>query len=154
MKAIGWWRNGSNGTNPFTAQILVQNAIITINNIGVDANNVASSCLAVGRWIGIAYQSGSGTIKNLAIRNGAICGDSSAIFADTTNLKITNNSLHDCIDYINLVAAANTTVSGNAVIQGTVVFLRDARPQRRYRRPRAPRRNPGPSSNANFQWSW
>jgi parallel beta-helix repeat protein len=116
--------NGSSGSNLFAAQILVQNATVTINNVGVDANSVGQSCLPIGRWVGIAYQSASGAIKNLAIRNGPTCGDSTAILGESTKtLKITNNSIHDCADCIDLTEAVSTTISSNAIIQGEVAYL-------------------------------
>ena len=122
--AGGFVLNGSSGSNLFAAQILVQNATVTINNVGVDANSVGQSCLQVGRWVGIAYQSASGTIKNLAIRNGPTCADSTAILGETTkNLKIMNNSIHDCVNCIDLTGTSNTTISSNTVIQGVVAYF-------------------------------
>lgn len=122
--AGGFVLNGSSGSQPFAAQILVENATVTINNVGVDANSAGQSCLPVGRWVGIAYQSAAGTIKNLAVRNGPTCGDSTAILGEATdNLKITNNSIHDCVDCIDLTGAVNTAISSNAIIQGQVAFF-------------------------------
>ena len=122
--AGGFVANGSSGSFPFAAQILVENAAVTINNVGVDANSAGQTCLAVGRWVGIAYQSASGTVKNSAIRNGPTCADSTAILGEsTTSLKISNNSIHGCVDCIDLTGAANTTISSNAVIQGVVSYF-------------------------------
>jgi parallel beta-helix repeat protein len=123
--AGGFVLNGSSSNGfPFAAQILVENATVTINNVGVDANSVGQPCLAVGRWVGIGYQSSSGAVKNLAIRNGPTCADSTAILAEsTTNLTIANNSIHDCVDCIDVTGAANTTITSNAVIQGVVAYF-------------------------------
>lgn len=122
--AGGFLLNGSSGGFPFAAQVLVQNATVTINNVGVDANSVGQSCLDVGRWVGVAYQSASGAVKNLAIRNGPTCADSTAILGETTkNLKITNNSIHDCVNCLDLTGAVNTTISSNAIIQGQVAYF-------------------------------
>jgi parallel beta-helix repeat protein len=119
----GFVLNGSSSGSLFAGQIIVQNATVTINNIGVDANSAAQTCLNVGRWVGIAYQSASGAIKNLAIRNGPICADSTAILGEnTTNLKITNNSIHACANCIALTDAVNTTISSNAIIRGEVAY--------------------------------
>lgn len=117
--AGGLVTNGVVGTTPFAAQILVQNAAVTINNIGVDGNGLGVGCLTAGRWIGIAYQVASGTIKNLVVRNGPLCADTTAILADsTTTLKILNNSIHECLFCIDLKGAANTTVSSNTLTLG------------------------------------
>jgi nitrous oxidase accessory protein NosD len=122
--AGGWVVNGYFGNNPFLAQILVQQGSVTINNIGVDANSEVAPCFASGRWIGIAYQSASGTIRNSTIRNGPVCGDSTAILADTTtNLRVANNSIHGCVDCIDLIRATNTSISSNMVIQGVVSYF-------------------------------
>ncbi len=122
--AGGFVLNGYSGSFPFAAQVLVQSATVTINNIGVDANSAGVSCLRVGRWIGIAYQLASGSVKNSAIRNGPTCADSTAILAEsTTGLKIANDSIHDCVDCIALIGAANTTVSSSAIIQGIVSYF-------------------------------
>lgn len=122
--AGGFVLNGFSGSTPFAAQILVQTATVNINNIGVDANSSTSNCLAVGRWIGIAYQLSSGTIKNLAIRNGPTCADSTAILGEsTTNLKIANNSIHDCGDCIALTGGVDTTVSSNTIIRGAAAYF-------------------------------
>ena len=116
--AGGLVANGITGTTPFAAQILVENATVTINNIGVDGNAQGGACLAVGRWIGIAYQQAGGAIKNLVVRNGPLCADTTAILADTTtNLKIMNNSIHQCLYCIEMKSGVNTTISSNIVLQ-------------------------------------
>jgi parallel beta-helix repeat protein len=120
----GWIGNGYFGNNPFVAQVLVQHATVTINNIGVDANSEGGQCFASGRWIGIAYQAASGTIKNSVVRGGPLCGDSTAILADATpRLTISNNSIHGCVDCIDIVGATNTSVTSNTIIQGVVSYF-------------------------------
>jgi parallel beta-helix repeat protein len=116
--------SGYIGSNAFTAQVLVDFATVTINNVGVDANAAGGACFPAGRWIGIAYRNSGGTIKNLFVRNGPECANSTAIYADTpSGLKIQNNSIHECLNCIELDNATNITVSSNMLLQGGTSFL-------------------------------
>lgn len=116
--------SGYIGSDPFGAQVIVDFATVTINNIGIDANAAGGPCFPAGRWIGIAYQNSSGTIKNLLVRNGPECANSTAIYADTpSGLKIQNNSIHGCVNCIELDNAANITISSNMLVQSGTSFL-------------------------------
>jgi parallel beta-helix repeat protein len=116
--STGFIANGSYNSTPFASQVLVWHTTATINNIAIDGGG-SRSCLPVGRYFGIAYQSSSGTIKNSAVKNGPYCGDSGDILADTTSgLNITNNALRDVSDYILVTSATNTTINNNTLIQG------------------------------------
>jgi trimeric autotransporter adhesin len=116
--AGGFISNTSDAFGPAVAHVLVQNAAVTINNIGIDGGGSGNpGCLAAGTWYGIVYRSASGTIKNSAVRNGPLCAGTTAIYADTTtNLRILNNSIHDCLYCIWVNKAVSTTISMNTVI--------------------------------------
>jgi Periplasmic copper-binding protein (NosD) len=119
--AAGFIANGSYNSIPFVSQLLIWHTTATINNIAIDGG-LTRNCLPAGRYIGIAYQSSSGTVKNSAVRNGPYCGDSVDILADTTsNLKIMNNSLRDSFDYVLVTGATNTTISNNTLSIGAGV---------------------------------
>jgi parallel beta-helix repeat protein len=116
--AGGFISNTSDVFGPGVAHVLVQNAAVTINNIGIDGGGSGNpGCLAAGTWYGIVYRSASGTIKNSAVRNGPLCAGTTAIYADTTtNLRILNNSIHDCLYCISVTKGVSTTISMNTVI--------------------------------------
>lgn len=116
--AGGFISNTSDVFGPAVAHVLVQNAAVTINNIGVDGGGSGNpGCLAAGTWYGIIYRSASGTIKNSAVRNGPLCAGTTAISADTTtNLRILNNSIHDCLYCISVTKGVSTTISMNTII--------------------------------------
>jgi hypothetical protein len=119
--AAGFIANGSYNSTPFVSQLLVWHTTSTINNIAIDGG-LTRNCLPAGRYIGVAYQSSSGTIKNSAVKNGPYCGDSVDILADSTsNLKIMNNSLRDSFDFVLVTTAINTTVSNNILNPGAGV---------------------------------
>ena len=116
--ASGLVANGNYNSVPFVSQLLVWHTSATINNIAVDGGST-HNCLPAGRYMGIAYQSSSGTIKNSAVRNGPYCGDSVNILADnTSDLKIVNNSLRDSFDFVLVTGGTNTSVTNNFFSQG------------------------------------
>ena len=122
--ASGLVTSGFIGSDPFTAQVLVDFATVTFNNIGIDANAAGGPCFSAGRWIGIAYQHSSGAVKNLFVRNGPECANSTAIYADTpSGFKIQNNSIHGCLNCIELDNATNITINSNMLLQGGTSFV-------------------------------
>ena len=116
--AGGFVSNTGDQFGPAVAHVLVQNATVTINNIGVDAGGSGNpGCLAAGTWYGIVYQSAGGAIKNSAVRNGPLCAGTTAISANTTtNLKIINNSIHDCLNCISVTNGVSTTINMNTIV--------------------------------------
>lgn len=119
--ATGLLTSGYIGADAFAAQIIAGQGTVTINNIGVDAKSAGGPCFPAGRWIGIAYLHANGAIKNLFVRNGPTCAQSTAIYADSpSNLKILNNSIHECLYCIELDAARNITISSNILLQDGV----------------------------------
>jgi parallel beta-helix repeat protein len=116
--AGGFVSNTTDVFGPAVAHVLVQNAVVTISNIGVDGGGSATpGCLAAGTWYGIVYQSAGGAIKNSAVRNGPLCAGTTGIYADTaSNLHILNNSIHDCLYCIQVSKSVSTTISMNTII--------------------------------------
>jgi parallel beta-helix repeat protein len=92
--------------DPVAAQVLVQNANVSLSSVTVDgANNGISSCATDLR--GIYYQNASGSIQNVTTRNQTLaagltgCQSGEAIFAQSgygsivkENLTIQNNNVH------------------------------------------------------------
>jgi parallel beta-helix repeat protein len=115
--AAGFISNTADVFGPAVAHILVQNAVVNLSNIGVDGGGTGSQgCLPAGTWYGIVYRSAGGTVKNSAVRNGPLCAGTTAISADTTtNLKLLNNSIHDCLYCISITNGVNTTISMNTI---------------------------------------
>jgi len=116
--AGGFISNTTDAFGPAVAQIMVQNAAVTISNIGVDGGGSGNpGCLAAGTWYGIVYSSASGAIRNSAIRNGPLCAGTTGIYANATaSLKIVNNSIHDCLYCISVTNGVSTTISMNTII--------------------------------------
>jgi len=55
--------------------------------------------------------------SNSAVRNGPLCAGTTGISADTTtNLRILNNSIHDCLYCISVTKGVSTTISMNTVM--------------------------------------
>jgi parallel beta-helix repeat protein len=115
--ASGFVSNITDVFGPAVAHVLVQNATVTFSNIAIDGGG-GTTCLPAGSWFGLVYQSASGTVKNSAVRNGPYCAGTTGIYADsTTNLKLLNNSVHDCLECISVSKAVNTTINMNTIVQ-------------------------------------
>src|ERR1700679_3009459 len=117
--------------DPTAAQILVQNATVTISHITVDGANDGLTDCSVDA-IGIYYQNASGTITDNAVRNVLLppalqgCQDGLAINVDSTtgsSVTVSNNSVRN-YDKNGITASGpgdgspgpNVTVTGNTVI--------------------------------------
>jgi parallel beta-helix repeat protein len=100
---------------PVAAQVLVQNANVTLNNLTVDGTgNGVSGCLP--DVVGVMYQNASGTIKSSTVRNQFLspydslggCQSGQAIWTESSggaaNVKITGN---------NVLAFQKNGISGN-----------------------------------------
>jgi parallel beta-helix repeat protein len=116
---------------PTAAQILVQNATVTISHITVDGANDGLTDCSVDA-IGIYYQNASGTITDNAVRNVLLapalqgCQDGLAINVESTtgsSVTVSNNSVRN-YDKNGITASGpdngspgpNVTVTGNTVI--------------------------------------
>jgi hypothetical protein len=117
---------------PTAAQILVQNATVTISHITVDGANDGLTDCSIDT-IGIYYQNASGTISDNAVRNVLLapalqgCQDGLAINVEsntgTPAVTVSNNSVRN-YDKNGITASGpdngspgpNVTVTGNTVI--------------------------------------